>query len=69
MYATSQSILDFCKELYSVNTKISEHWIYTENLILIQKNLLSGKWNLCRLHIEKLASISLYQALLQLVQS
>ena len=65
MYATTQSILDFCKELYAVSSKISEHWIYTENMVLIQKNLLSGKWNQCRLHIEKLASINFNQALLE----
>jgi hypothetical protein len=65
MYTTSQSILEFCKEIYSLSSKISEHWIYTENMTLIEKNLLNGKWSLCRLHIEKLASTNFHQALLE----
>jgi hypothetical protein len=65
MYTTTQSILDFCKELYAVTSKISEHWLYTENLVLIEKNLLAGKWNQCRVHIQKLASINFHQALLE----
>ena len=65
MTNTSQSIINNCKEIYSRNSKISEHWIYTENLILIEKHMLLGKWNMCRLQIEKLASVNLQQALLQ----
>ena len=65
MYTTSQSILEFCKEIYSLSSKIIEHWIYTENMTLIEKNLLNGKWSLCRLHIEKLASTNFHQALLE----
>ena len=57
--------MDFCKELYSTTSKISEHWIFTENSVLIEKNLLNGKWTICRLHIEKLASINVHQALLE----
>lgn len=55
--------------MYSSSSKISEHWLYTENLILIDKNLLSGKWNLAKFHIERLASINIQQALLQLVNN
>jgi hypothetical protein len=65
MYTASQNILEFCKEIYSTNTKISEHWIHTENLVMIEKNMLNGKWTICRMHIEKLASINFHQALLQ----
>ncbi len=65
MGATSQSIIDHCKEIYSENSKVSEHWIYTENVILIEKYTLAGKWSMCRLQIEKLSSINLQQALLQ----
>lgn len=48
-----------------MTSKISEHWIYTENSVLIEKNLLNGKWSVCRLYIEKLASINFHQALLE----
>ena len=65
MFATAQSILDFCKELYAVTSKISEHWIHTENVVQIEKHLLNGKWSKCRLHIEKLAAINFHQALLE----
>ena len=63
--SASQEILAFCKEIYSVNTKTSEHWLFTENLIAIEKNLLNGKWNMARMNIQKIASISINQALLQ----
>lgn len=65
MYGASQAIIDYCKEYYSVSTKTSEHWMYTENLIQIEKNLLNGKLSMCRLHIEKVATINFLQALLQ----
>jgi anaphase-promoting complex subunit 5 len=64
-YDTSQKMLQFCKETYSVHSKISEHWFYTENLTLIEKYTLNGKWDMARGYIEKLASISLLKALLQ----
>lgn len=65
MYDTSTAILNLCKEIYSTYSKISEHWLYTENLILIEKNLNSGKWNLAKIHVERLATVNLQQALLQ----
>jgi hypothetical protein len=65
MYGASQCIIDYCKESYSTSTKTSEHWLYTESLIQLDKHLLSGKWSMCRLHIEKLATINFLQALLQ----
>ena len=64
-YNASQNLIDLCKELYSVYTKTSEHWMYTENLILIEKHMLNGKWSICRIHIEKLATINYQQAVLQ----
>ncbi len=64
MYQASQSILDFCKENYSINSKLSDHWKLTENLILIDKNILNGKWTQARNHVERLAVISIQQALL-----
>ena len=64
-FSASQSILSYCKELYSLNTKISEHWLYAESLILIEKHLLSGNWSLSKTHIEKMASINKQQAYLQ----
>ncbi len=66
MISTSQNIINFCKEIYTVNSKISEHWLYTESLILIEKYVLAGKWNLSKSYIKKLASINIQQALLQL---
>jgi hypothetical protein len=67
MISTSQSIINFCKEIYSQNSKISEHWLYTENLILIEKYMLSGKWNLSKEYIKKIATVNIQQALLQFV--
>jgi hypothetical protein len=67
MISTSQSIITFCKEIYSQNSKISEHWVYTENLILIEKYMFTGKWNLSKEYIKKLATVNFQQALLQYV--
>ena len=64
-FNASQQILNYCKEIYSLNTKISEHWLYAESLILIEKHALSGNWSLSKSYIEKLASINIQQACLQ----
>lgn len=63
-YSISQSILAHCKEIYSTNIKTSQHWMYAENSIAIEKNLLAGKWSLSRFHIQRLASTNFQQALL-----
>ncbi|CAF0704565.1 unnamed protein product [Brachionus calyciflorus] len=65
MYSTSENIISLCKELYSANTKFSEHWLYTENLIAIEKNSNMGKWNIVKNNVERLATINIQQALLQ----
>lgn len=65
MQSTSQQILSLCKELYATNSKISEHWLYTENIIQIEANLLAGKWSMSKVHVERLASINIQQAFLQ----
>lgn len=65
MFNSSTSILSLCKELYSASSKISEHWLYTENLILFEKNLNLGKWNFAKIHVQRLATINFQQALLQ----
>ncbi len=65
MLTTCQSIINLCKEIYSLNNKISEHWLFTENLVMIEKYMLVGKWSLSKVYIKKLASINIQQALLQ----
>lgn len=65
MYTASQNVIEYCKEFYSLNTKISEHWMYSENMIQIEKSLLNGKMCMCRSYIEKLSTINFMQALLQ----
>ena len=64
-FNASQSIINYCKEIYSLNSKISEHWLYAESLILIEKYMLTGNWTMSKNHIEKLASINMQQACLQ----
>lgn len=65
MFSASQNILNYCKEIFSLNTKISEHWLYAESLILIEKHLLTGNWSMSKSYIEKMASINIQQAYLQ----
>lgn len=65
LYQASLTTLEFCKLYFNIHSKTSQHWIYTENMILLEKHFLSGEWNDTRIFIERLSSIDRNQALLQ----
>ncbi len=65
-FDTSQNIIDMSKTYYSKNLKFySQHFLYTDNLILIKKFVLNGQWANAKVCIERLASTNMAKALIE----